>query len=328
MPVHLEIKKEDSKDCLVKSNALVEARYRLSIQELRIMHWLISLINQDDEDFKPYRLGIREFAAIVKINPDGQYQKIKKITEKLTLRPLKIFDKYKQTFLQTTWISAAFYELKKGYVSLEFSPHLKPYLLQLKREFTKFDPNELLHFKSFYSIRIFELLKQYESIGKRKISIDELREYCGVNPNEYRDYTAIKINIMDRATAEINAKTNYRVYYTEIKESRKIVAIEWTIKKETHFEKDQTEKTSIVEKELRSANALTEGIMEFGFSRVAAKRFLQRDSEETVRNALKSVNLQIERGHVKNAKAMFVVAVNEKWNPEIFVAKKPKKAKE
>lgn len=179
---------------------------------------------------------------------------------------------------------------------LEFSPHLKPYLLQLKSEFTKLEPIDLLHLKSFYAIRIFELLKQYESIGQRRMSIEELREYCGVKPHEYRDYHALKIYIIERAITEINAKTDYEIDYTEIKQSRKFVAIEWTIKKRTHFEKNQIKKISVIQKELRSANSLIEEIMEFGFSRMGAKKFLKKDSEEIIRNALKAVNIQIERG--------------------------------
>lgn len=54
-----------------------------------------------------------------------------------------------------------------------------PYLLQLKERFTRYELKNILYFKNKYSIRIYELLKQYEKIGKREINIKELRGYLG-----------------------------------------------------------------------------------------------------------------------------------------------------
>jgi hypothetical protein len=77
-----------------------------------------------------------------------------------------------------------------------------------------------------------------------------------------------------------------------------------------------------LQKELRSELALIEALMEYGFSKGIAKRFLKTNEEEVIKNALKSVNLQIERGNVKNPKAMLQTAIKEKWHPEVFKKKK------
>ena len=318
---------------IVQHNKLIESRYNLSLQEKRVILWLISQIKPEDEEFKTYPLNIKDFASKIGISNDRLYPQMMAITKKLMQRVMTIDLLDSDETLQVAWLSSARYQHKKGYVKLKFDPELKPYLLHLKSEFTIIELPEIMSVSSFAAIRMYELLKQYEQIGERKISLTGLRKNCGIEEKEYPLFGNFKQRVLKIAQREINSKTDINIEYEEIKESRKVVAIKFLIKKnpnygKTEFEKDQAEKSSLVEKELRSANALTEGIMEFGFSRVAAKRFLQRDSEETVRSALKSVNLQIERGHVKNAKAMFVVAVNEKWSPEIFVAKKPKKAKE
>ena len=44
----------------------------------------------------------------------------------------------------------------------------------------------ILSLSSFYAIRIYELLKQYEKIGKRGINIKELRGYLGIKEGEYK----------------------------------------------------------------------------------------------------------------------------------------------
>jgi plasmid replication initiation protein len=318
----VKMEENSSKGFVIKSNSLIEARYRLSLQESRVIFWLLDQIKPDDEDFKPYQLDIKQFSKIVSLKSDGQYGQLKKITKNLTKRSLDIYEPIKKTLLQASWLSAAFYEFSKGYVVLEFSPHLKPYLLQIKSHFTKIETSHLLQLKSIYSIRIFELLKQYEEIGKRKITIEELRTYCGIKSGEYRNYNAVKLYVIERAATEINAKTDYEIDCTEIKESRKVAAIEWTIKKKNLQKEEHSQKLITLQKELRSELALIEALMEYGFSKGIAKRFLKTNEEEVIKNALKSVNLQIERGNVKNPKAMLQTAIKEKWHPEVFKKKK------
>jgi plasmid replication initiation protein len=311
-----------SRNFVVKSNALIEARYRLSLQESQIILWLLTQIRPEDEDFKSHKLEISEFANLTQVNVGNKYSELRKITKHLMQRVMEIYEPDTREFIQAAWLSSAHYKPKKGYVSLEFSPKLKPYLLQLKSHFTKIDIVDTLKLKSIYAVRIFELLLQYNHLGVREISIDDLRLYCGVGENEYKDYFDLKRKAIKKAKIEINTKTDYEVDYTEIKESRKVIALEWTIKKKSHPKKDQLEKKAILQKEHRSELALIESLMEYGFSKGIAKRFLKNHEEDVIKNALRAVNIQIERNHVKNPKAMLQTAIKEKWHPEVFKKKK------
>ena len=303
---------------VVKSNALIEARYRLSLQESHVILWLLTKIRKDDKDFKVHQLNIEEFSNMVGLNINGQYGELQKITENLMKRILKIYEPETDDMLQVAWLSSARYKKKKGYVLLRFDPSLKPYLLQLKGHFTKIDIVDTLKLKSVHSVRIFELLLQYTSIGKREISINDLRSYCGFEKDEYKLYAHLKSRVINRAKTEINAKTEYEIDYEEIKESRKVAEIKWTIKKKTHFEKSQAEKAILITKELRSKNAIIEQLIEYGFPKQAATRVLKNNQENDVVNAIKAVDIQIQRGHVKNAKAMLATAIKERWHPEVF----------
>lgn len=236
---------------------------------------------------------------------------------------MEIYEPDTKDFIQAAWLSSAHYKPKKGYVSLEFSPKLKPYLLQLKSHFTKIDIVDTLKLKSIYAIRIFELLLQYSHIGIREISIDDLRSYCGIEEKKYKDYFDLKRKVIEKAKTEISTKTEYEVDYTEIKQSRKVIALEWTIKKKSPLKKALSEKMlSILQKEYRSELALIESLIEYGFSKGMAKRLLKSHEEEVIKNALRAVNIQIERNHVKNPKAMLQTAIKEKWHPEVFKKKK------
>jgi plasmid replication initiation protein len=134
-----QIMLKESNKYVVKSNSLVEARYRLSLQESKIILWLLTQIRHDDEDFKSHQMTISEFSKMIGVEVDNQYGKIREVTKSLMRRVLEIYEPEKNSFLQVSWLSSARYEGKKGIVSLEFSPQLKPYLLKLKSHFTKLD---------------------------------------------------------------------------------------------------------------------------------------------------------------------------------------------
>lgn len=308
---------------IVKSNSLVEARYRLSLQESHIILWLLTKIRPDDEDFKPHKMDITEFAQMIGVEVDNQYSKLRLVTRSLMRRILDIYEPEKQEWLQVSWLSSARYQKKQGSIVLKFDPDLKPYLLQLKSHFTKINIADTLKLKSIHAIRIFEILLQYIHVGEREISIDELRAYCGIQKGKYKNYFDLKLKLVERAKKEINAKTEYEVDYKEVKESRKVVALEWTIKRKTHFEKSQIEKAEIIQKELRSEKAIINQLIEYGFTNSHSKKIVKLNSQETISNAIKAVDIQMLRGNVKNAKAMLTKAIQEQWHPEKYRNKTP-----
>lgn len=311
-----------TQELVVQSNYLVEAHYRLTLQEKRLVLWLISKIKRDDIDFKKYKLNIIDFAAMLNVNPDTQYKELKKVTGSLITRLIQIEEPQTGATKQMAWLCFAHWEPKKGICSLEFHPELKPYLLQLKEQFTQIGFADFLGLSSVYSVRIFELLAQYLTIGKRTTTVEELRSWCGIQKDEYQKYDHLKSRVINRAKTEINLKTEYEVDYQEIKESRKVVAIEWSFKKKTHFEKAQKEKAAIIQKELRSANAIVEQLHEYGFTKQAAQRLIKAHDEQIIINAIRTVENYQSNHIVKNAKALLASAIKGKWHPEVYQAKR------
>ena len=315
-------KSQKSDQFVVKSNDLVEARYRLSLQESHMVLWLLTKIRPEDEDFKLHSMKVSDFANMVGVKVDGQYGELLKITERLMKRVMKIYESETKEWLQVSWLSSARYKTKQGIVSLRFDPALKPYLLQLKSHFTKIDIVDTMRFKSAYSVRLFELLSQYAAVGKREMSLNELRAWCGIEKTEHSLYGDLKRTVINRSKTEINAKTEYEVDYEEIKESRKVVGLKWSIKKKTHFEKAQSEKATILAKELRSTAAILEQLLEYGFTKQAANRLIKNYEEGDIINAIKAVEIYRTKHDVKNPRALVETAIKEKWHPEKYASKK------
>ncbi|TSA40405.1 MAG: RepB family plasmid replication initiator protein [Methylococcaceae bacterium] len=212
---------------VTQSNQLVEARYNLSLGEQRLLLTMISRIQPDDEDFKPYRISISELANFLGVARGSAYHECKKITKSLLGRVLEIQEPGR--LLQIGWVSSADYIDGTGLVNLSFDPLLKPYLLQLKGNFTSCRIEMLLGFKSQYTIRMYTLLKQYEKLKEREIELVQLREMLGLSKNLYPEYKNFKQCILLPVKNEMAKKADLYFEFDEIKHGRRVGAIRFSI---------------------------------------------------------------------------------------------------
>lgn len=213
---------------IVKSNYIIEASYKLSLGEQRVIYILTSMIDKDDEEFKPYKLTIKEFAEILGTKNKDLYSRVSQYVELLRERDLTIVRE--KSVLKTKWLSSAEYFVDEGYVELEFSPKLKPYLLMLKERFTKLSLDQMVSFTSQYSGRIYELLKQYEKIRERIFVIEDLKVLLGIEICEYKLYADFKRKVLAKAKNEINSNSDLKIEFEEIKTGRKVTSIKFYIK--------------------------------------------------------------------------------------------------
>ncbi len=212
---------------VTQANELVESRYNLPLGEQRLVLTMISKIQPEDEDFKPYRISVAEFADFLGVDKDSAYRECKKITAKLLTRVLHI--KEEGRLLQIGWMSSAEYIDGSGMVNLTFDPLLKPYLLQLKSNFTSCKLTMLLSFKSQYTMRVYTLLKQYEKLKTREVEIELLRDTLGIRKDLHVEYSNFKNNVLEYTKKELAEKADLYFEYDEIKYGRRVGAIQFHI---------------------------------------------------------------------------------------------------
>jgi len=217
------------KALVVKSNDLVESRQRLSVQEQRIILLLISKIRLEDVDFLWYKFKIRDLAKFLGLETSNRiYVDVRKAIRKLIKRVIT-FDR-KGRNIDLNWIQAAEYG-EKGYVKICINHVLKPYLLNLKSHFTKYSINHVVHLRSTYSIRIYELLKRYENLGEVTFEVDRLKFILGLKTDEYTLYGNFKNKVVLVAQKELIDKTDVSFDFEEEKDGKKVVRLCFKIKK-------------------------------------------------------------------------------------------------
>lgn len=215
------------KALVVKSNKLVEARQRLSIQEQRIILLLISKIRPEDVNFLWYKFQIRDFARFIGIETSrGIYVDVRKAVRKMMKRLVTIDRKGENMDLH--WIESAAYG-EKGFVKIRLNQDLKPYLLRLTTHFTKYYIGYVLHLRSTYSIRIYELLKRFENLREVSFEVDRLKHVLGVSEDEYKLYGHFKNKVILVAQRELLEKTDIAFTFEETKTGKKITGIRFVI---------------------------------------------------------------------------------------------------
>lgn len=219
--------KLSNRNIVKQSYELNNARYSLSALETDIIMKMIAEIKNEDEDFKPYRFKVSELEQ--KIGKQLDRRSLKETAKNLMKKPLSI-DQDEGDFLVCNWVSGFKYHNKIGEIEVQFSPYLKPYLLQLQSHFVKADIRHIFQLSSEYSKRIYTIFKQWEKLGKYTVEVAEWQKILEV-PKSLYIYNNFKSKVIEIAVKQINESTELEVSYKEIKTGRKITHLEWTIKK-------------------------------------------------------------------------------------------------
>ena len=289
-------------------NHLIEANYRLSLQEKRIILWLTSQIQPNDIDFKKHTISAADFCDLTGVEVDYSY--LHNVIKKLMSKTITIKKLEENSITTLHWISYAKYLINSGMLELNFHPELKPFLIAIKDKFTVIRLSDMMQFSSVYAIRIYELLKQYEGLKKRVIDIQDLRLCCGVE-DKLKQYKEFRERVLEIAQREINNKSDIHIEYEPIKKIRKYTSIQFTITKNKEYYTNT--KLEVV----RSVPdyALLAELMDFGIKEKAAKKLIYINSTDVIKIAIQCVDIQIQKGKVRNARALLLDAIKHQYNP-------------
>ena len=226
----------DKNYLVTKSNYFImNSSYDLSLEEQKIILTLASMVQPDDEDFKPYKFRIADFMKLLGVKDKSKYTEIPKMTKNLMKKVFEIQQENK--LIQIAWLSSATYEKGTGVVELEFSPKLKPYMLKLNSMFTQYKLANILSMKSKYSPRIYEILKcnEFKKQGYIEMEVQELRKLLKAD-TVYPLYNDFKRYVIERTQKELKKISDISFEFEEVKTGRKVTGLKFFI----HSNKEQS----------------------------------------------------------------------------------------
>ncbi len=214
---------------ITKSNILIEANYSLSLQEQRLILCCIALIDPrlPLEDQRVFLIHAAEFQARFGMPREKAYEELREIGDRIFERKVVIQDPRSGTIEKIRWVSKAKYMKGQGAIQVHFAPEILPYLSQLKASFTSYNFAAVANFSSTFAIRLYEIIGQYRSIGKRSTSVEDLRRWldCTDTFARFTDFERWAVRV---AVEQINKHSDLRVTYRKVKQGRAVTHLEFT----------------------------------------------------------------------------------------------------
>ena len=232
-------RKSQSITLVRKANELVEARYKFDIWEMRIFLEMLAKIRSEDSEFMDYKIYLKDFVKDFFLQDNKNTYRLvkdaaKKLMGKLIETKINRGDGKMEDFISpvvTSFKGRDQDNEEASYIKLSFHPDMRPFLLELKERYLTYEFRNVANLSSSYYVRIYELLKQYERIGIRKMSVEGLKSMLGIEL-EYKSYGHFKDKILEKSKLNLNKYTDIQFDYEEITNgTRKVVDLVFHIRR-------------------------------------------------------------------------------------------------
>lgn len=222
------------KKYVVKDNSLIDASFNLTLVEQRIM--LLAIVSARElprlTSESPIEIRVKDYMAQYAVSDATAYETIKDAVDILFNRQFSYVDRYKgnDAISKARWVNKITYVKDVGEIVLHLSSDVIGLISRLESQFTKYMLDQVSGFKSKYSIRLYELVLKWSSIGKtEKYEIEDLRNKLGVLENEYKQYSDFKKRVLEVAVNEINSQTDIKLSIEFFKQSRSVTHFQFKI---------------------------------------------------------------------------------------------------
>jgi plasmid replication initiation protein len=217
---------------VVKSNLLIESRYRFSLIETKMFLLMIKDISIDDKEFTQRKLYIRDLIEDANIGSRAIYSRIKEISKRFAELYIDL-KKSDNAFDHRPIMSRFDYEKGREYIIYKFNEELKDHLLRLKKKFSSYDIQNVINCNSVYSIRIYELLKsfEYEKKKKKTFELSELKKMFNCE-DAYKKWADFRRFVLETAKKELKKNSDIYFDFSGIKKGRSVKLVEFTIHKQ------------------------------------------------------------------------------------------------
>lgn len=221
---------------VVESNALIEANYELSVQEHKLILLALANIRKNQEAVREQVFKVQDLIEFLNLNPSNAYRDLNRISKRIMSKQLEIRSANGSWEL-LQWVTRSW--CRRGDFGIRFSDELEPYIVGLVGHYTLYELGVVLSLSSHYAIRLYKMLKQYEQIGRRTVTIEPaytkdkkwvpFSYLMGYDPKTYKRFSNLRQRVIDPAIEQVRRHTEFKdVEFRQIKFQRRTVALEFT----------------------------------------------------------------------------------------------------
>ncbi|MEW8320959.1 MAG: replication initiation protein [Candidatus Thiodiazotropha sp.] len=219
-----------------KSNMLIEAHYKLTFVELRVVLLGVAQLNPREPVPDEIEITAEEYVNTYHVTVDRAYQSFAEAADRLPGRTLEVFDKA-GTGKCISWLkpnTTAAELCPKGYGAfyLSFSDEVKVYLSGLSRCFTVYELEKIAPLNTYYSMRLYEQLCQWRSTGKLVVTLEDFKGRLGLD-GKHEQFKYLKRDVINLAIEELSEKSGLRITWEVKRRSNKAVGLVFNFKEKS-----------------------------------------------------------------------------------------------
>lgn len=331
LPLSSDVVDVNGSGIIRQSNELVEANYKLSIEEQKVMLNVCTQIDPTKDHFERIKISAKSLMEVCGFKNNG-YRELKNIAKKLLSRVIILRERGSKDWYGTHWVQACEYVTGKdgqeSYMLFELDPRLCPQFLQLKERFLKMNISSIVSFSHVYSTRFYMIFLNRLKIGHMRVSFERIRDLLDLGKN----YTAknMKARVIKPAMDEINEASSLEVtysYYTE--GGRKQVGVDFYFR---------AKKGTALLKEAKAPKKKKENNFDELDTRVYSRLVkIGKIDPEIVAELIKTYGseccrqnfeAQLKKGTAKNLAGLVIRAIQEDWEGKRQQAEAEVKTKE
>lgn len=306
---------------VAQHNELVKARFNMSLMETRLFIALLGRINKGDTDFSLCRIPISEVSS----NVDGgkAYQDVKEAVIKLSSKVITVEtvdQNGKREIISDPLMATCRYKDGSGFIVAQLNSFVKPYLLQLKGNFTVAEIKVLLQLRSYYSYRIYWLLKSFSyNSNTFSIKVDDLKTMMGIE-GQYPNFYDFKKWVLLVSQRELT-QTDMAFSFNEIKEGRSVKQVEFIINRQLSLP---------MEEELNLPNQLQSLLSEIGVSLNSMQEVSEmlnsgEIDQDYIYFVIKELKDRKSKGSIKSLSGAIYSAITKQHLMEAYISQKNEK---
>ena len=230
-------------DLVYKSNELIMGHYALSAAAQKVAASLIGRVNPDHDTLPEFQMSVAEYAQMLNISRQTAYESLDNITTELKQLVIRLQGREEESFEKISLFSRCRYDHRDKVVAFTFEPLMEPHIRDFKRNFTKYQLEQIRQLKSRYSIRLYEILRKSHPLASQvscsflTLPLSDLKAALGVKEDAYQGrFDRFKQYVLKTASRELSEKTDLAFEFECIRKGRKVGAIKFIIRHNERFE--------------------------------------------------------------------------------------------
>lgn len=202
---------------------------------------LIAHISPDDNEFRMEKISFANFAKLMNIPKGGKtteliHSSISKLIGMsfcIEVKP-RVYEYYH-------WIAGGCcVDEEERMIYIQLDAPLKKFLIGQKKHFTQYELGYISQLKKKYSCRMYEYLKSVGNLHMLNVKVETLS--AKITDGVYTLPYDLKRRVIDPSIKEINATTDIRVRYEEIRDRdnpKKVTGYKFFVMEKTYEEKQK-----------------------------------------------------------------------------------------